>query len=128
VIKIYSKYVLEKQNEDDACPSLLLKISEIGNELGPVTLAATQDLNKFVLGKVLNQQVSSPNRLLATRDSHASLILGFPELDHSENEVYVWPRGPEPRVPPSAPRRTPGNYQHEAVILHASGQVTALQS
>ena len=41
---------------------------------------------------VLGETVSSPNTLLCTENTYATLVMGFPELEYSGNEVIAWPR------------------------------------
>ncbi|KAF4526552.1 hypothetical protein B566_EDAN009123 [Ephemera danica] len=118
-----NKYVLQMGAAGDACPSVLLKIDEHGQGLAPIHAAATQDLGKFVLNKALGEQLNSPNRLFSTRDAHAALVVGFPELDHSDNEVYQWNRIEDYSSPPSAARRTAGNHQKNTIILPNCGQI-----
>ncbi len=48
--------------------------------------------------------MSTPNSLMVTGDTYASLALGFPELEFSRSEVHGWPREDqraEERVQPS---------------------------
>ena len=41
---------------------------------------------------MLGETVSSPNTLLSTKNTYATLVMGFPELEYSANEVLAWPK------------------------------------
>lgn len=64
------------------------------NDSQPVTVSVVtpHNLTDFVLSSALKQQISAPSRLIAPKDALAAIAVGFPELDASENEVYVWNR------------------------------------
>ena len=49
-------------------------------------------ITDFGLKLVMNESISSPNTLFTTPNSYASLAMGFPELEFSANEVFVWPK------------------------------------
>ena len=49
----------------------------------------------------LKETVSTPNTLLANEKSYATIVLGFPELEFSPNEVYSWPKSHRPQKHPT---------------------------
>ncbi|XP_071540350.1 von Willebrand factor A domain-containing protein 8 isoform X4 [Panulirus ornatus] len=57
-----------------------------------ISCVAPQNLSDIVLSSALRQQISAPSCFLAPVDSLAAVAVGFPELDSSENEIYVWER------------------------------------
>lgn len=57
-----------------------------------VSCVAPHNLSDFVLSSALRQQISAPSCFLAPVDSLAAVAVGFPELDASENKIYVWER------------------------------------
>ncbi|XP_042236264.1 von Willebrand factor A domain-containing protein 8-like isoform X2 [Homarus americanus] len=57
-----------------------------------VSCIAPPALSDFVLSSALGQQISAPSRLMVPPDALAAVAVGFPELDASENEIYVWER------------------------------------
>lgn len=57
-----------------------------------VSTVAPHNMTDFVLSSALSQKISAPSRLIAPQDALAAVAVGFPELDASENEIYVWNR------------------------------------
>ena len=57
-----------------------------------VSTVAPHNLSDFILSSALKQQISAPSHLIAPQDALAAIAVGFPELDASENEVFVWER------------------------------------
>ena len=53
---------------------------------------SSSGLTDFGLSRAFNTKISSPHSLMVTEDTYAGLALGFPELEFSSNEVYVWQR------------------------------------
>ncbi|KAL0271601.1 UNVERIFIED_CONTAM: hypothetical protein PYX00_008644 [Menopon gallinae] len=87
------KYILEKKSPEDPVPSVLVPIIETVDKdlnIGLATLSSTYDLDPSTLTSLVGETISSPNRLLLSDKCYASLIVGFPELDRSENQVYSW--------------------------------------
>ena len=83
-------------------PALICPIAQTTTEddgLGGPTLktnsvikADSGGLTDYGLSKVFGSTTSSPNTLLSNHDNLATLVMGFPELEFSPSEVYVWPR------------------------------------
>ncbi|KAB7495808.1 von Willebrand factor A domain-containing protein 8 [Armadillidium nasatum] len=54
--------------------------------------------NKFLLKgdggfpNILYSKISSPSTLLSPSNDYAAMAVGFPELDYSDNELYLWQR------------------------------------
>ncbi|XP_069677328.1 von Willebrand factor A domain-containing protein 8 isoform X2 [Periplaneta americana] len=116
------KYVLSKANLADPCPSLLQLVDDTCDSasLGYIVACDSENLSPDTLSSCLSQKLSAPSRVLSTDHSYAALAVGFPELDRTANELYVWPR---------QDRRRP---DHDvAIILGECGQivrpVTAVQ-
>jgi hypothetical protein len=65
-----------------------------------------------MLSEALSQKLNAPNRILCTDRTYAAIAVGFPELDQTVNELYVWPRQDN----------HPGN-SGTAIILRDCGQV-----
>ncbi|XP_065352663.1 von Willebrand factor A domain-containing protein 8 isoform X2 [Cloeon dipterum] len=119
-----NKYIMEKTRPEDACPSQLRRLVEEGGvaALGPISGVASVELTPFTLGKVLGKQVTAPNRLLASRDAHAALAVGLPDL--AETEIFLWPKTKSNYVPPGASRRSSSREGPEKpIFLPKSGQV-----
>ncbi|XP_043278620.1 von Willebrand factor A domain-containing protein 8 isoform X2 [Venturia canescens] len=120
-------YVLQKSGENDPCPNILKEIARVSvnksPNIGRLTGSSNSNMDDALLGKALNEQISSPNRILASDSTYASLAIGFPELEGS-NEIYTWPRNE--RVSASNPpliteqgqviRTLPSNKVPEEVI------------
>lgn len=88
------KYVLVKSSSSNPCPNLLKDVEEVASgvkKMGSFLTCGKESLREDILSKALKQNVDSPNRLLASDNTFANIIVGFPELD-SVNEVYLWPR------------------------------------
>lgn len=87
-------YVLQKSSENAPCPNILREIDQVSvnkSNIGNLTGSAIGNLDNSLLSKALKQQISSPNRILASDFTYASLVVGFPELEGS-NEIHTWPR------------------------------------
>ncbi|XP_076068942.1 von Willebrand factor A domain-containing protein c12.2 isoform X2 [Oratosquilla oratoria] len=86
--------------EDDPIPSVLHPVTETPEDkYQPVRdiTRVSRKLPDFVLSSALRQRISAPSRLVTSIDSLAHIVVGFPDLDSSGNEVYTWPRdGPSP--------------------------------
>lgn len=87
-------YILQKASDDAPCPNILKTMESVpvgDSNIGVLTGSGGNNLTDSLLSAALDQKISSPNRLLASDLTYASLVVGFPELDGS-NEVHVWPR------------------------------------
>ena len=60
--------------------------------IGYITYCDSEDLPYDILSDALEQKLSAPNRVICTDATHAAIAVGFPELDRTTNELYVWPR------------------------------------
>ncbi|XP_012262209.2 von Willebrand factor A domain-containing protein 8 [Athalia rosae] len=88
------KYILEKESSSSPCPNVLKPIDQTNfdvQKMGWVLGGSCQKLNDELVGDVLEQKIESPNRLLVTDDTYATLAVGFPDLD-SSIDIYYWPR------------------------------------
>ncbi|XP_041358414.1 von Willebrand factor A domain-containing protein 8-like [Gigantopelta aegis] len=81
------RYILDRTSPSEF---FLQPIEETGDVDQNIILTSRTGLNHDVLSKALNQQVTSPNRVIVTDRSFATLLLGFPDL--SSSEVYTLPR------------------------------------
>jgi len=79
--------------------------------------AGNKGLSKFGLSRVFNEPTDSPNTLLSTHDAYAALVMGFPELEFSPNEVHVWPR-PSPLPEDTRGHPGGGGYYASAAANH----------
>jgi hypothetical protein len=106
--------VLSKDIPTDPCPSLLQPIEDTCNNswLGYIIACDSESLPFNTLSEALSQKLSAPNRILSTDHAFAAIAVGFPELDKTANEIYVWPRQD----------KYPGN-SGTAIILRDCGQV-----
>ncbi|XP_050455261.1 von Willebrand factor A domain-containing protein 8 [Cataglyphis hispanica] len=89
-----NKYVLMKSTETDACPNILYELNESNStdlKTGSVLSCSRSGLHKTELSKALQQKIDSPNRLLVTDNTYAGIVIGFPDLD-SSNDLHFWPR------------------------------------
>ena len=88
------KYVLVKSLPTNPCPNILKEIEEVDSDatgIGSFLASSKESLKENILSSAVNQNINSPNRLLATDNTFATIVIGFPELD-SANEVFLWPR------------------------------------
>lgn len=88
------KFILQKSAETSPCPNVLRKVDQNDLEkikLGSLLACSKSGLSSQMLSKALKQNIDSPNRIVATDDTYASIIVGFPQLD-SANEVFSFPR------------------------------------
>lgn len=87
-------YMLRKDSESDPLPTTLAPIAQTGGAdiQHIVSLARDGGLSDFGLRMALEEEISSPNTLMVTKDSYAMVVMGFPELEFSPNEVYSWPK------------------------------------
>ncbi|PNF24075.1 hypothetical protein B7P43_G04705, partial [Cryptotermes secundus] len=108
------KYVLSKATPTDPCPSLLQPIEDTCNTsmLGFIGACDSESLPFDMLSEALSQKINAPNRVLCTDHTYAAISVGFPELDQTGNELYVWPRQD----------KLPGN-SGTAIILRDCGQI-----
>lgn len=95
----------------------------IENQINQVS---TRSLDDSILNKALQQQISCPNRLLVTPKTDAVIILGYPELEYSSNDIYVLPRddqsgGPLSYIP--NPSKASNEPTDPVVVLPESGQI-----
>lgn len=91
-----------------------------------ITHASTRSLDDTILNKALQEQISCPNRVLVTPKTDAVIILGYPELEYSQNEIYVIPRDGQSDGSISSivnPSKTASNPVDLVVILQESGQI-----
>jgi hypothetical protein len=97
-VAIYSfvdrKYVLSKATVMDPCPSLLQPVEDTcsTSSVGYINTCDFENLPFDMLSDALGQKISAPNRILCTNSTYAAVAVGFPELDHTASELYVWPR------------------------------------
>ena len=91
-----SMYLLRRDSTSDPMPSILTPVHQNFNENEPVITGVdaveSKGLSDLGLKCVLQETVSSPNTLASGPDSYATLLMGFPELEYSANEVYAWPK------------------------------------
>ncbi|XP_053996012.1 von Willebrand factor A domain-containing protein 8 isoform X1 [Hylaeus anthracinus] len=88
------KYILTKSSESSPCPNVLQAVRESNDshlKSGSFLSCSKNDLSASVLGAALEQKIDSPNRLVVTDNTYASIAVGFPDLD-STNELHIWPR------------------------------------
>ena len=91
-----SMYLLKRDSEDDPIPTMLSPVRQNYEteslRIDGIDAVENKGLSDMGLKCVLKETVSSPNTLASGSDSYATLLMGFPELEYSANEVYVWPR------------------------------------
>ncbi|CAK9810181.1 von Willebrand factor A domain-containing protein 8 [Anthophora quadrimaculata] len=89
-----NKYVLKKSTDSAPCPNVLQEVQEISEnnfKVGSFVGCTNTNLDSNLLSAALQQKIDSPNRLLVTDNTYASIAVGFPDLE-SFNELYSWPR------------------------------------
>lgn len=99
-----NKYILRKPADSAPCPNILFEIKESTKhdfKINSFLSCTNSSLNSNVLSAALKEKIDSPNRLLATNNTYASIAVGFPDLD-SFNEFHFWPRPKRNRsfIPP----------------------------
>ena len=84
-------YLLSKdESSSDPLPTNLAPISQSfaeSAEIQSILKVSDHGLSDYGLKTVLGESLSSPNSLMVTEDSYATLVMGFPELEFSDNEV-----------------------------------------
>ncbi|XP_046400469.1 von Willebrand factor A domain-containing protein 8 [Ischnura elegans] len=120
-----TKYTLERKNDNVPCANHLIYLDETKSKddlsMGPINQCESQPMDKFVLSSALGNQIDSPNRLLSTDNTYAAIVVGFPELKHSENDVYLWPKPTVETFEQQQSNRTP--VQNLSVLLKDCGQI-----
>lgn len=94
-----NKYILKKSVESSPCPNVLQEVEESSknNFENDLFLSCTDsNLNSNLLSIALKQKIDSPNRLLVSSNTYATIAVGFPDLD-SFNELHTWPRPKQSR-------------------------------
>ena len=91
---LQEKFILQRSSSDNPCPNVLRKIDE--NEIGPHKLGSLLACSKTgctkdMLSKAFNKEMDFPSRIVATSNTYASIIVGFPEFDNS-NKIFSFPR------------------------------------
>lgn len=89
-----NKYILTKSSEQDLCPNVLRELNESNSaylKTGSVLSCSKNSLSETDLSEALQQKVSSPNRVIVTDNTYAGIVIGFPDLDGS-NDLHYWPR------------------------------------
>ena len=99
-----NKYILKKSADSSPCPNVLQQVEESSKNSSETDLflgCTGSNLSSNVLSAVLKQKIDSPNRLLVSDNTYASIAVGFPDLD-SFNELHSWPRPKQIRssIPP----------------------------
>ncbi|XP_044016608.1 von Willebrand factor A domain-containing protein 8 isoform X2 [Aphidius gifuensis] len=92
--KLKNKFILEKSNESLPYPNVLRQVETTDEQkkvCGIINQGSNKSLNNELLSKALSQNITSPNRLIASDFFYAGIIMGFPELD-SSSELHYWPR------------------------------------
>merc|ERR1719507_393635 len=97
-------YLLKKDKDSDPMPSVFVPIRGSKSGGGINSLAMDGGLSGVGLRAVLGEAVDAPNTLFASDANYASLVVGFPELEFSSNEVYAWPKSEEPVKPDETSR------------------------
>lgn len=89
-----NNYILKKSDDSFPCPSVLQYLEEYSEssfKVGSFLSCTTNNLHTSVLSAALQEKIDSPNRLIVTDSTYASIAVGFPDLD-STNELHFWPR------------------------------------
>lgn len=89
-----SKYILKKSTDSSPCPNVLQQVEESSKNSSETDLffgCTGSNLSSNALSAALKQKIDSPNRLLVSDNTYASVAVGFPDLD-SFNELHSWPR------------------------------------
>lgn len=93
------KYILKKSVDSSPCPNILQQVEESSknNFENDLFLSCTgSNLNSNLLSAALKQKIDSPNRLLVSNNTYATIAVGFPDLD-SFNQLHTWPRPKQSR-------------------------------
>lgn len=91
---LQDKFILQKNTASSPCPNILRKIEAQNTgsyKLGSLSSNSKTGLSSESLSKALKQKIDSPNRIITTDTSYADILVGFPDLD-SSNEVLSFPR------------------------------------
>ncbi|CAH1781042.1 unnamed protein product [Owenia fusiformis] len=93
------KYVLRRKGSDYVLQPITEEQSNLDDPLigRYIELAGSSPLEKTILSRALGQSLDSPNRVMVTRETYASIALGFPDLD-TDLDIYTLPREELPQV------------------------------
>ncbi|XP_043215151.1 von Willebrand factor A domain-containing protein 8-like isoform X2 [Amphibalanus amphitrite] len=111
---------------EDLSEMVLSPVTEGGGErLGSVRRCSVEDTPSTVLSAALGETLSAPSRLLTAGHAHAAVLVGFPELEASEHELYRWPRQEAEQPPVIGGREAPppSDHRHTTVVQPETGQV-----
>lgn len=89
-----NKYILTKSSDQDPCPNILRELNESNSaylKAGSVLSCGPSSLSEANLSEALQQKINSPNRVIVTDNTYAGIVIGFPDLDGS-NDLHFWPR------------------------------------
>jgi len=96
-------FILKKSNEDDPLPNVLNPIKQTvkksHKKVENISNLDAAGLSDFCLKLALDESVSSPNTVMVTDKSYATLAVGFPELEFSPNEIFAWPKSQRTKRP-----------------------------
>ncbi|PSN51375.1 von Willebrand factor A domain-containing protein 8, partial [Blattella germanica] len=111
-----SKYILSNANLSDPCPSILKPVEDTCDiaTFGYIDICDSENLSYDILSDALGQKLSAPNRIISTNETYAGIVVGFPELDRTSNEVYTWPK---------QRKQGQSGVFSETVILRDCGQI-----
>lgn len=89
-----NKYILTKHSDIDPYPNILRELDESNStyvKTGSILNCGRNSLQEADLTKALQQKINSPNRVIVTDNTYAGIVIGFPDLD-SSNDLHFWPR------------------------------------
>ncbi|KAK7868613.1 hypothetical protein R5R35_008422 [Gryllus longicercus] len=88
------KYLLAKADPSEPIPRVLQPIEERTDTtlLKSIFGCGNTQLPSPVLSQAVNQKIEAPNRIFSSRLSSAVIAVGFPDLELSGNQLYLWPR------------------------------------
>lgn len=103
-------YLLKREDPEAEMPNILNPISQT-TDITSISKLGEHGLTDLGLKMVLGEAMQAPNTLFNSDYAYATLVLGFPELEFSANEVHSWPKSAKAMNAAQHSKNTGNNLQ-----------------